>query len=259
IDEGSPETGWYGAAFTFYTGDVAETGNRVLDRSNSLWYMFTGYTTWRGRGVFLDTQLSVAINNVKGKRFLSLAQPGGTTFLREADNKHAGLVGSFGATMGAQFNYGQYTHVIPQLSLDGMTMREEGYTESGGGTGFNLKTSPTYNNSLRVFLGSEFRQDLNLGDFFLQPSFKLGYRYDFMAKATRIKAQFLDIDPNTSGNQLGTLFTLQGPRPSQGNYVAGANINASTENWTIGLNYDFVRGSHNETEQVGSISLLGRI
>ena len=51
----------------------------------------------------------------------------------------------------------------------------------------------------------------------------------------------------------------QGPDPSQGNYVAGFNLAATTDNWTIGLNYDFVRGSNNATEQVGTFSLLGRI
>jgi len=37
------------------------------------------------------------------------------------------------------------------------------------------------------------------------------------------------------------------------------NLNATTDNWTIGLSYDFVRGSNNATEQTGTLSLLGRI
>jgi hypothetical protein len=74
----------------------------------------------------------------------------------------------------------------------------------------------------------------------------------------KLKAQFANIDPNGVA-QPGALFTLQGPDPSRGNYVAGLNLAATTDNWTVGLNYDFVRGSHNETEQVGTLSLLGRI
>src|SRR5262249_42102839 len=38
VDEGSPANGWYGAAFTFYTGDVAEGGDRN-STTNSLWYL----------------------------------------------------------------------------------------------------------------------------------------------------------------------------------------------------------------------------
>ena len=41
--------------------------------------------------------------------------------------------------------------------------------------------------------------------------------------------------------------------------VGGLNLNATTDNWTIGLSYDFVRGSNNATEQTGTLSLLGRI
>lgn len=262
IDEGAANTGWYGAAFTFYTGDIAEGGDRI-SKTSTLWYMLTGYTDWRGRGLFVDTQLTVGYADFKGKRFLDLTIPvagstTGATFSREADSKRAGLVGSIGATLGANLRYGSAT-VIPQLSLDGMSLRQEGYTEVNGGTGFNLTVKPYYANSLRVFLGSEFREDLNIGDFFLQPSVRIGYRYDLLNDPAKLHATFADIDPNTALNQPGAPFTVQGPDPARGNYVAGLNIAATTENWTIGLNYDFVRGSNNATEQVGTLSLLGRI
>jgi len=262
IDEGAANTGWYGAAFTFYTGDIAEGGDRI-SKTSTLWYMLTGYSDWRGRGLFVDTQLTVGYANFKGKRFLDLTIPvagstTGATFSREADSKRAGLIGSIGATLGANLRYGSAT-VIPQLSLDGMSLRQEGYTEVNGGTGFNLTVKPYYANSLRVFLGSEFREDLNIGDFFLQPSVRIGYRYDLLNDPAKLHATFADIDPNTALNQPGAPFTVQGPDPARGNYVAGLNLAATTENWTIGLNYDFVRGSNNATEQVGTLSLLGRI
>lgn len=263
LDEGSASGGWYGAAFTFYTGDIAETGTRVPDKVNTLWYMFTGYTTWRGRGLFVDTQLTVGLVDFKGKRFLSLDLPASgttpaSTFLREADNKHSGLYGALGLTMGAVLRYGATT-ITPQLSIDGLSMREEGYTETGGGQGFNLTVTPTYANSLRTYIGTEFRQDINAGDFLLQPSLKIGYRYDFLNDPTRLRARFADINPSATTVTPGALMILQGADPSQGGLIGGVNLNATTENWTIGINYDFVRGTHNETEQVGTISLLGRI
>ncbi len=263
LDEGSANSGWYGAAFTFYSGDIAEGGDRT-SKANSLWYLLTGYTDWRGKGLFLDTQLSVGYGNIKGKRFLDLTIPSATVggansiFTREADSKRAGLLASLGGTLGAIMHFGATT-VIPQLSLDGMSMREEGYTETGGGGGFDLAVKPYYANSLRLFVGSEFREDINLGDFYLQPSARIGYRYDFLNDPVKLRAAFADINANQAGDQNGQSFTLQGPDPAQGNYVAGFNIAATTENWTIGLNYDFVRGSNNATEQVGTLSLLGRI
>jgi hypothetical protein len=268
LDGGSPEGGWYGGAFTFYTGDVQEGGDRV-SRLNSLWYLLTGYSEWRGRGLFFESQVNVGYASFKGKRFLTLDIPGtpatpttpaipSSTFTREADSNRPGLVGSIGATAGALLNYGS-TKIIPQISLDGMTFREEGYTESNGGQGFDLKVNPYYANSLRIFVGSEFREDLNLGDFLLQPSARVGYRFDFLNDPVKLHAAFADVDPKSLGNQAGESFIVTGPDPGQGNIVLGGALNATTENWTFGLNYDFVRGSNNATQQIGTISLLGRI
>jgi Autotransporter beta-domain len=268
LDGGSPEGGWYGGAFTFYTGDVQEGGDRV-SRLNSLWYMLTGYSEWRGRGLFFESQVNVGYASFKGKRFISLDIPGSpstptqaaipaSTFTREADSNRPGLVGSIGATAGAMLNYGS-TKLIPQISLDGMTFREEGYTEANGGEGFNLKVNPYYADSLRIFVGTEIREDLNLGDFLLQPSARVGYRFDFLNNPVKLRAAFADVDPATLGNQPGQQFTVTGPDPGQGNIVLGGALNTTTDNWTFGLNYDFVRGSNNATQQIGTISLLGRI
>ncbi|HVU20956.1 MAG TPA: autotransporter outer membrane beta-barrel domain-containing protein, partial [Rhizomicrobium sp.] len=153
----------------------------------------------------------------------------------------------------------------PQLSVDGMTMREEGYSEShpttapGNGKGFDLTVSSYYANSLRMFLGADVRQDLDFGDFFIQPDVRLGYRYDFINDPTNVKAHFTNISPNSIGVTPGPDFNIQGPDPSQGNFVAGGSLSATTDSWTIGLNYDFVRGTNGATTQVGTIHLLGRI
>lgn len=151
------------------------------------------------------------------------------------------------------------TFVTPQISLDGMTLRQEGFTEANGGTGFNLRVRSSYANSLRLFLGTEARQDIDVGDFFLQPSARVGYRFDLLNGAEKVRAQFADIDSTIAGAQPGALFTIQGPDPSRGNIVGGLNLNATTDNWTIGFSYDFVRGSNSATEQTGTISLVGRI
>jgi hypothetical protein len=263
LDGGEPKTGWYGGAFSFYSGDVVEPAPRD-SHSNTLWYMLTGYTDWRGRGLFLDTKLDVGYMDIKEKRFLNLSIPnssGGTTaFVDEADSKRPGLVGSGGFTTGAIFAYGS-TVLTPQFSFDGMTMREEGYTEThvgknnGNGMGFNLHAQSYYASSLRAFLGTEIREDLNLGDFFVQPDLRLGYRYDFLNDPAKLKVNFADLGPNVTP----PVFTVIGPDPAQGNFVAGASLSATTDAWTIGANFDFVRGTNGATTEVGIIHLLGRI
>lgn len=267
IDGGNPKIGWYGGALTFYSGDIVEALPRS-SHTNTLWYMLSGYTDWRGRGLFLDTKLDVGYVNLKSKRFLNLTIPsksGGdpTQFVDEADGKRPGLVGSAGFTTGVILAYGATT-ISPEVSVDAMTLREEGYTEShpstapGNGNGFDLSTKSYYANSLRAFIGADLRQDLDLGDFFLQPDVRLGYRYDFLNDPTKLKAQFSNV-PVNGINQPGPLFTIEGPDPSQGNLVAGASISATTDAWTLGANFDYVRGSNGATTEVGIIHLLGRI
>src|SRR6202000_86207 len=115
-----------------------------------------------------------------------------------------------------------------------------------------------YASSLRAFIGTEVREDLNLGDFFVQPDVRLGYRYDFLNDPTKLKVNFADVGTNTTATP-GPIFTLVGPDPAQGNFVAGASIAATTDAWTLGANYDFVRGTNGATTEVGTIHLLGRI
>jgi len=267
MDGGDPKAGWYGGAFTFYSGDIVEALPRD-SHTNSLWYMLSGYTDWRGRGLFLDTKLDVGYVNLKSKRFIDLTIPGqngaaATHFIQEADGNRPGLVGSAGFTTGVILAYGATT-ISPQLSLDAMTLREEGFTEtnpttsSGNGKGFNLSTSSYYANSLRAFLGADVREDLDMGDFFLQPDVRLGYRYDFLNDPTNLKARFADV-PVNGIDQPGPQFTIEGPDPSQGNFVAGASLSATTDAWTLGANFDFVRGTNGATTEVGMIHLLGRI
>ncbi len=252
-DGGDPDDGWYGAAFTFFGGDATEAApNNAKDQTE--WLMLTGYTDWRGPHMFLDTQLSVAYANLKGKRFIDLSIPiAGTntssTLEREADGKRAGLMGAIGATTGAIFNWGSAV-IMPQLSLDGMTMREEGYSETGGGSGFDLTVSPYYATSLRGFLGADMRQDIDLGVFVLQPEARVGYRYDFLNDPIKVKASF---------ESVGDTFSITGPDPTRGNVVAGATLGASTDTWSMGLNFDWVRGSNGSTTEVGTFSILGRI
>jgi hypothetical protein len=127
------------------------------------------------------------------------------TYLREADNKHPGTMISGGFTTGGVFAYGAAT-LSPQISVDGLLMREEGYTEKNPftttvGDGFDLKVQPYYAKSLRVFLGGSVRYDLDLWDFYLQPEAHAGFRYDFFNDPAKLKAAFAYAD--TSGGTAG--------------------------------------------------------
>ena len=248
------QDGWYGGALSFYSGDIDESAPRD-SQTETQWYMLTGYTDWRGKHLFLDTQATIGYGNLLGKR--TIVTP---TLARQADGKRAGLLGALGATMGAVFNYGSFA-VTPHFSLDALSMREDGYAEDNGGGGLDLAVAPYYANSFRAFLGTDVSDIINLGDFSLKPEGRIGYRYDFLAQPVKLKAGFSssaivnNVDPLSAGNS----FSLVGPDPEKGDILGGGGISALADSWSVSLNYDWIRGSHGSTSQVATFSLLGRI
>ena len=72
----------------------------------------------------------------------------------------------------------------------------------------------------------------------------------------KLKAGFL----STGG--IGTVtnaLRFVGPDPDQGNTILGLGLGASNDTWQLGVNYDWVRGNHGSTTQVGTVTLLARI
>jgi hypothetical protein len=272
-DGGNPRNGRYGVAFQFYSGDTHEKSPRT-DNTNSEWLMLTGYTDWRGKGFFLDSQGSIGYAQLKGQRFLNVGPAGaglcsGTITVdcevsRDARGDRAAEFLSGGVTSGVLLAAGG-TVFTPQISLDGLTMREEGYTEQSSTStftitrqndGFDLTVKPNYMNSLRAFAGADIRQDLNLGDFFLQPEVRAGYRYDFIDGAEKVKAAFVSqaADP-------ANYFTITGPDPARGNLVLGGGLAVTTGAWSVGVSYDYVKGvgGTKTLDQVGTFTLVGRM
>ena len=249
MDVGSARGGWYGGAISFYSGDVNETLPRS-SLTHEQWYLLTGYSDWRGKHVFVDTTGSLGYGSFTGNRSLIVGDQS-----RDAISKRAGLLGSLGATGGVFMKYGALD-ILPHVALDGLTTREEGYTESGGGDGLNLQVAPYYANSLRGSIGSDFKTHFNILGATVSPEARIGYRYDFIDTPVKLKAGFA----STGGlNAPGNVFTFVGPDPDTGNYVAGLSLGAGTDTWQLGVNYDWVRGNNGSTSQIGTFTLLGRI
>ena len=249
VDGGSPRNGWYGGAFTFYTGDVSQQLPRAT-KTNTQWFMLTGYTHWQGRKVFLDTQLSAAYGQLNTTRPLAVA---GTT--RIAESKRAAAMGAIGAKGGVMLKF-LGIDTDPYISFDGLTMREEGYTETGGGPGFNLQVGSYYANSARTALGVDFKKSVSVWGMDLTPGGRVGYRYELLGQPVKVKAGF----ESTGGlGTAGNVLTFVGPDPDKGNVLAGASLGIGTDTWHVGVNYDWVRGNNGSTTQVGIISVLGKI
>lgn len=249
LDGGSPRNGWYGGAFTFYSGDVSQQLPRAT-RTNTQWFMLTGYTDWRGKHVFLDTQISAAYGDFNETRSLNI---GG--LFREATSKRPGAMVAAGANAGTMLHYAGI-EVDPHVSLDGLTLREEGYLESNGGPGLNLDVAPYFASSLRGAIGADLKKTVNVWNFQLSPELRLGYRYDMLQQAVKIKAAF----QSTGGRgTAGNTMTFVGPDPDSGNAILGLGLGAGTDTWHLGVNYDWIRGNNGSTTQVGILTVLGRI
>ncbi len=215
-DGGDALGGWYGGAFTFYTGNVDQRAP-ASSRDNTQWYMLSGYSTWRGKGLFLDTQLTAGYGDLSAHRFIAVGNPRDNTLVaRQTNSKRSSALAAVGMTTGANLVYGSTT-ITPKIAIDGLTMREEGYTETGGGgttgDGFDLHVNPVVMGSLRGFVGLNARQDVNFGSFFMQPELRFGYRYDFLADRIDLTAQF----PGVTGTGPGSgPFTITGPTADEG-------------------------------------------
>jgi len=247
-DEGDAADGRYGGAFTFFSGGMSAKAP-LLQKTRSEWYMATGYTDWHGQVFFLDTQATVGYAHLTGSRTIDLSG-----FMRTANNTRPAEYLSGGATAGLQYDV-IGAAVMPQISLDGLAMRQEGYTETGGGgqtgDGFDLHVEPNYAASLRAFAGVDARDDLNLGDLLLQPEARAGYRYDFANGQENATVNFAAVQPLTQ-------FEVSGPKPDKGNALAGAGVGVSTGAWSIQLGVDYLYANSGNTSEEGTLTLLGR-
>ena len=259
-DGGSISSGRYGVALTFYTGDTHEKVPRT-SKTTSEWYLLTGYSDWRGKGLFFDSQINIGYGNLKGRRVLSIDDLNGNTLItRTAIGKRASEMASGGFSTGFIFNSGG-TVLMPQFSLDALTLREEGYTESGGGAGMDLHVQPYYANSVRAFLGADLRQDLKLDSFYLQPEVRAGYRYDLLSGQEKLKVNFAGDQKVSPVVAPGSQFSITGPDPAKGNLILGAGLAVTTDAWSVGVTYDYAKGigGTKGTNQDAMLTLVGRI
>jgi hypothetical protein len=256
MDDGDRVDGRYGGAFTFFTGGMSAK-EPTSSKTSSEYELLTGYTDWRGKGLFVDTQATIGYGNLKGNRYLTLLDSNtGATLTRDAQSQRPTELLAGSVTMGGILTAGS-TVFMPQVDVDGLTMREEGYTESNGGQGFDLRVQPYYADSLRAFVGADIRQDFNFGDFYLQPELRAGYRYDFVDGMVKLKANFASV--SSVNGQTYDPFSIEGPDPGHGNIVLGGGIATTTGAWSIGINYDYLKTPDGPSEQTGVLTLVGRI
>ena len=116
--------------------------------------------------------------------------------------------------------------------------------------------APYFASSVRTAVGADIKTNVSVWNFEITPEMRLGYRYDLVQDAVKIKAAF----ESTGGRgTAGNTMTFVGPDPDSGNAILGLSLGAHTDTWQVGVNYDWIRGNNGSTTQVGIITVLGRI
>ena len=81
--------------------------------------------------------------------------------------------------------------------------------------------APYFANSLRAALGADIKASIGVFGFDLTPEARLGYRYDLLHQAVKIKAAF---DSTGGLGTTGNTMTFIGPDPDTGNVFAGLGV-----------------------------------
>ena len=137
LDAGSAQGGWYGGALSFYTGDVSETLPRAQPHHTN-GTCSPAIPTGAASMSSSIPQARSAYGNLDGNRTLFDRQSGS----RRRRASAPALMGALGATTGVFLNWGRL-EVTPHIGLDGLAMREEGYTEKpAAATAWTCRSRP---------------------------------------------------------------------------------------------------------------------
>lgn len=242
-DGGSPNNGRYGGAFTFFAGNVTE--NKPRDSKTDIeWYMLSLYSDWRGKVLFFNTQANAGYGSFTGMRKINVG-----TLKRTATGDWSDYLVSGGFSTGFIFTAGSFVF-MPEWNVDGLYVSENAYDEKGA-HGENLSIDSRKQKSLRTFVGLVLRDNIDLGDGYLQPELRGGWSYDFLNDPEDLTASF-------AGAPVAPKFTLTGPTPAASRIVGGASLSWAYRSWSLGINYDLT-SSAGALAHSGTLTVTGRI
>lgn len=132
------------------------------------------------------------------------------------------------ARVGYDIEMGRY-FIRPSASIDYLSLIENEYTETGGGTGIDLvigdRDSSTFTGTALVSFGARFESSNN----WWSPTVRLGYRNEFDSTNSVTDAYFDGLDDR---------FTLMGQQMPGSGFIFGFGLAAGSDYSTFSLDYD---------------------
>jgi hypothetical protein len=241
VEWGSFGTGRYGLGYTFFSSEETETHPRDT-KTNGDWNMVTFYGGWRSGDFFVTPQLNLGEGSFHSRRSIVAA-----TVTRSATAAWSSYIGAGGLTTGYIVDAGGF-QIIPELSLDGLYLRESAYNEAGAG-GIGLSLKPQNQNSVRTFAGVLGQGNYLWDTGTLQPQLLVGWSHEFLNTPATIDGSF----ESTPGSP----FHLVGPTLEPNKIIGGASFAYVVGNWSAGINYD-AAASTGTLAQSATISLSSR-
>jgi uncharacterized protein YhjY with autotransporter beta-barrel domain len=242
VEWGNIQTGRYGVGYTFFSSQETETHPRDT-KTNGDWNLVSAYGGWRIGEFFVTPQVNLGMGDFQSRRLI-VASP---TLARQATARWSNYLAAGGFTTGYIMNVGGF-QIIPEISLDGLYMRESAYTENGaGGIGLSLKSGDQ--KSMRSFAGVLGQGSYAWDNGNLQPQLLVGWSHEFLNSPATIDGSF----ESTPGSP----FHLVGPTLEPNRIIGGASFAYVVGNWSAGFNYD-AAASSGALAQSATISLSSR-
>jgi uncharacterized protein with beta-barrel porin domain len=242
MEWGQTPTMRYGVSYTYFAGQVTESGLQVTKENIAL-NLASVYASWRSNNFFITPQANVGYASYDNRRRV-VAGP----ITRRAISDWSSFLTSGGVTSGYVMDLGAF-EVIPHVSIDGLYMYDSAYTERLGGNGVNLALSSRTTRSVRLFAGVVAQTEFMLDDGIMKPQILAGWSKDIVNDRPVSDASF-EAAP-------GSDFSVVGPVTDSSRIIGGASFSYLFENWSAAFNYDASHSS-GALSQSASISMTSR-
>jgi uncharacterized protein with beta-barrel porin domain len=213
----------YGLAFTFFASQEAEA-HPADNKTDGDWHLLSFYAGWRPGNFFVTPELNFGQADYTSRRGVAI----GDTFSRTARANWSGYLGSGAITTGYVFPMGG-VQLVPELSVDGLYVRENTYNEQGAGAA-DLSIASQELKSARGFAGIITQGSFNWEGGILQPQLLLGWSYDFLNHPGTMTGVFASA-PDAP-------FHLTGPNFDSNRIIGGLGMSYSVGYWSAAVNYD---------------------
>lgn len=242
MEWGQTPTVRYGVSYTYFAGQVTETGAQTTKENIAL-NLASAYASWRSNSFFVTPQANIGYASYDNRRRV-VAGP----IARLAISDWNTFLASGGVTSGYVMDIGAF-QVIPHISIDGLYMHDTAYTERFGGPGVSLALGTRTTRSVRVFAGVVAQTEFALDDGIMKPQILAGWSQDLVNDRPTIDASFEAVP--------GSDFSVVGPVSDASRLLGGASFSYLFNNWSAAFSYD---ASHTSgaLAQSASISMTSR-